>query len=78
MKLKLVAMLVVVAFFVQACTSTYDLSTIPQENHPWLEKQYRAYHDFLAEAGNDAVEIVTTDGRFVGRVTRADGPSRDL
>ncbi len=75
MKLKLTAILVAVGFFLQACSSTYDLTPTPQENHPWLEKQYRTYHDVFAETKGDAVEICTTEGLFVGRVTRADGDS---
>ncbi len=75
MKFKLTAMPVIFALLVPACTSTYDLTTSPRESHPWLEKQYRTYHDFLAEAKGNSAEIVTTDGRFVGRVTRADADS---
>ncbi len=76
MKLTFIAMLVAGALFLQACTSTYDLTTSPKETYPWAEKQYRTYQDFLAEAKGKTVQIVTSDGSHrLGRVTRADGDS---
>ncbi len=49
MKSKLIVMLVVVAFFFQACTTSYDLTTSPRESHPWMETQYQTYAEFLSQ-----------------------------
>ncbi len=66
MQLKFTAM-AAVALFLPACTSTYDLTPTPKESHPWMEKQYRTYHELLAEAKDDSVEILTRVATMASR-----------
>ncbi len=49
MKVKPAAMTLVVAFFIQGCGHTYNLTTIPRESHPWMETQYQTYAEFLSQ-----------------------------
>jgi len=61
MKTNLVTLLIVLSFGIEACSTTYVLSKVPQQT-PYYTTQYMSYGELMAKADGKVVTIVMRDG----------------
>jgi hypothetical protein len=75
MKTNIVTLVVILSFGIEACSSTYVLTTVPQET-PSFTTQYRSFDELMAKGHGETFTIVMTDGNRVhGTLVQADSAS---
>jgi hypothetical protein len=61
MKTNIVTLVVILSFGIEACSSTYVLTTVPQET-PYFTTQYMSFDELMARADGTIATIVMRDG----------------
>ena len=75
MKATVVTLVLVLSFGIEACSSTYVLTTVPQQT-PYFTTQYMSYGALMAKGDGETFTIVMTDGNRVrGSLVQADSAS---
>ncbi len=72
MKTYLVTLVLILSFGIEACSSTYVLTTVPQQT-PYFTTQYMSFDELMAKGHGETFTIVMTDGNRVrGTLVQAD------
>jgi hypothetical protein len=61
MKTNLVTLVIIFSFSIEACSTTYVLTKVPQQT-PYFTTQYMSYEELMAKADGETVTIVMRDG----------------
>ena len=64
MKTNLVTLVIIMSFVIEACSTTYVLTTAPQQT-PYFTMQYMSFEELMAKCHNETITIVMTDGNRV-------------
>jgi hypothetical protein len=72
MKTNLVTLLIILSLGIEACSSSYVLTTVPQQT-PYFTTQYLSFDELMAKGHGETFTIVMTDGNRVrGTLVQAD------
>jgi hypothetical protein len=70
-----VTLVLILSFGIEACSSTYVLTTVPQQT-PYFTTQYMSFEELMAKGHGETFTIVMTDGNRVrGTLVQADSAS---